>query len=169
MGTIDGKMTHRELAFDLFVETDSAPPTEGVLRIAMADRVTIGSHPSNQFVLSDPAIAPFHGTLEFLGARPSASSSNFAGSVDAGDGEPHRRGAQLEGRARRSRDTPHRDKNVTGVSNFTDRRSAASQRKRKELPKTSSSPMPLRSVVRPCRIRQNRWTGPNSRCTSVRR
>ncbi len=85
-------MTHRELAFDLFVETDSAPPTEGVLRIAMADRVTIGSHPSNQFVLSDPAIAPFHGTLEFLGARPSASSSNFAGSVDAGDGGPHRRG-----------------------------------------------------------------------------
>ena len=92
-------MTHRESAFDLFVETDSALPTDGVLRMAMPDRVTIGSHPSNQFVLSDPAIAPFHGTLEYLGARPFATASKFPGGGGARDGGPTWIGA-AEGAAR---------------------------------------------------------------------
>ncbi len=87
-------MTHRESAFDLFVETDSALPTDGALRMAMPDRVTIGSHPSNQFVLSDPAIAPFHGTLEYLGARPFATASKFPGGGGARDGGPTSTGAR---------------------------------------------------------------------------
>jgi hypothetical protein len=74
-------MMHRELAFDLFVETESAQATEGGLRVAMPDRVTIGSHPSNHIVLADPAVAPFHGTLEYLGARPFATASKFPGGV----------------------------------------------------------------------------------------
>lgn len=66
VGTTDGKIVQRDRAFDLFVESG---PDAG-RRFALGDRVTIGTHPSNAIVLIDPAVAPFHGTLEFLGARP---------------------------------------------------------------------------------------------------